>query len=145
VRVKTMGAAETQKKTAKATFPSLPGRPTASVETTVSSPGGSGRPTIQAEESLGLEAFRSIDRMHEAFIAQSTEEFVPGRDVAITPGAVVYRNHLIELIQYEPTTETVLAEPILIVPAASRESGLVNNVLSVYPAEPLKFREHACN
>ena len=41
-----------------------------------------------------------------------TEKFQPGRDVAVTPGKVVYRNRLIELIQYSPSTEKVRPEPI---------------------------------
>ncbi len=45
------------------------------------------------------------------------EAFEPGKTVALTKGKVVYRNRLIELIQYQPTTASVRPEPILIVPA----------------------------
>ena len=45
------------------------------------------------------------------------ENFVVGKTVATSRGKVVFRNDLIELIQYSPATDKVHPEPILIVPA----------------------------
>jgi len=45
------------------------------------------------------------------------EQFIVGETVAVSPGKVVFRNNLIELIQYAPTTKTVFENPILITPA----------------------------
>jgi poly[(R)-3-hydroxyalkanoate] polymerase subunit PhaC len=42
--------------------------------------------------------------------------FAVGRDLAITPGAVVYQNAVVQLIQYSPRTPSVHARPLLIVP-----------------------------
>ncbi len=44
------------------------------------------------------------------------EAFHVGQNLATTPGAVVYRNRMMELIQYEPTTEKVHKTPLLIFP-----------------------------
>jgi len=45
-----------------------------------------------------------------------THSFTIGRDLAVTPGKVILQNDLIQLIQYAPSTETVLQRPVLIVP-----------------------------
>ena len=42
--------------------------------------------------------------------------FEVGRNLAITPGAVVYENDFMQLLQYRPQTETVYERPLVIVP-----------------------------
>lgn len=46
-----------------------------------------------------------------------TDAFRPGVNVAITPGKVVLRNQLVELIQYDPVTPKVGAQPVFVVPS----------------------------
>lgn len=75
-------------------------------------------------EQMGMNLFRGykyfLEDLSKPFLGEppeSLQKFKAGRDVAITPGKVIYRNNLIELIQYSPSTKEVYAEPILFVPA----------------------------
>jgi polyhydroxyalkanoate synthase subunit PhaC len=61
--------------------------------------------------------FEDLERMLHGRRPVNAERFEIGREVAVTPGKVVLRNRLIELIQYSAQTPSVHAEPILIVPA----------------------------
>ena len=44
------------------------------------------------------------------------EPFTVGKTMAITPGAVIYRNEIFELIQYQPQTTEVYRRPLLVIP-----------------------------
>jgi polyhydroxyalkanoate synthase len=57
---------------------------------------------------------RDLDRGRIAMT--DPDAFEVGRNLAITPGAVVFRNELIELIQYRPLTAEVHSRPLVIVP-----------------------------
>ncbi|MBY0431228.1 MAG: alpha/beta fold hydrolase, partial [Rhodospirillales bacterium] len=74
----------------------------------------------QGGANLTRGAMKLMDDFERTLSGRSpaaAEEYKIGENLAITPGKVVYRNRLIELIQYTPTTPNVQAEPILIVPA----------------------------
>ena len=66
----------------------------------------------------GLQNFADdIQRLLAKTPMAGTEHYSVGKNVAITPGQVIYRNHLIELIQYAPAGAKVWPEPILVVPS----------------------------
>ena len=78
------------------------------------------RTLAQGGANLARGALHLLDdaRRHAAGMPPAgAENFVVGRDVGITPGKVVLKNRVMELIQYTPTTKAVHPEPILIVPA----------------------------
>jgi polyhydroxyalkanoate synthase len=61
---------------------------------------------------------KDLDESGELLKLRQTDlsAFAVGRNLAVTPGKIVYRNPIMELIQYEPSTQTAHALPLMIVP-----------------------------
>ncbi len=80
------------------------------------------RETIESNGQNLVKGFENIIRDYDTETGKFTismtdnDKFSPGKNVAATPGKVIYRNELIELIQYTPTTEKQYKKPLLIVP-----------------------------
>ncbi|HTR16262.1 MAG TPA: alpha/beta fold hydrolase [Acetobacteraceae bacterium] len=76
--------------------------------------------TIQSEGRNLIAGFGNyLKDLHERLSGRPADAATNrvGHDVAVTPGQVVFRNELIELIQYAPVGPKVRPEPVLIVPA----------------------------
>jgi polyhydroxyalkanoate synthase len=68
-------------------------------------------------ESLAHGMHQLIEDVHKGRISTTDEsKFEVGRNIAVTEGAVVYQNDLIQLIQYKPLTDTVFKRPLVMVP-----------------------------
>jgi polyhydroxyalkanoate synthase len=72
-----------------------------------------GRNLIEGAQHFAEDAVQTVTQSRRAAPAG----YEVGKDLACTPGKVVFRNTLMELIQYTPQTEAVESEPVLIVPA----------------------------
>lgn len=72
-----------------------------------------GQNLLRGAENLSEDVSRRVGKAQPL----GPQPFEVGRNLATTPGKVVFRNRLIELIQYKATTGAVRPEPILIVPA----------------------------
>ena len=69
---------------------------------------------VQGMASLAEDLGKSKDMLR---VSQTDlTAFEVGRDLAVTPGKVIFQNDLIQLIQYSPTTEEVYEKPLIITP-----------------------------
>jgi polyhydroxyalkanoate synthase subunit PhaC len=72
-----------------------------------------GRNWLEGAAHFADDAMRTVTQDHQPI----PSDFALGEHLACTPGRVVWRNDIMELIQYAPQTERVQAEPVLFVPA----------------------------
>jgi polyhydroxyalkanoate synthase len=88
----------------------------------------SNAPWMNPEVIQATATSRGVNLVHgfENFVADAVSfaggrprenDYEVGRNLAVTPGEVVFRNALLELIQYRPRTQAVRPEPVLIAPA----------------------------
>ncbi len=73
-----------------------------------------GQNLMRGMEQLVEDMGKSADTLNIRMT--DTSAFRLGENIATTPGKVVFRNRMIELIQYAPTTETVHRRPLVLVP-----------------------------
>lgn len=74
-----------------------------------------------ATETNGESLRRGLEQLNadleKGRISMTDESaFEVGRNIAVTPGAVIYENELMQLIQYRPTTDTVCQRPLVMFP-----------------------------
>ncbi len=72
-----------------------------------------GRNLTEGAAHFAQDFVQAVTQAHKP----APEGYEIGKDLACTPGKVVYRNDIFELIQYAPQTGTVHPEPVLIIPA----------------------------
>ncbi|KGF69961.1 poly-beta-hydroxybutyrate polymerase [Hoeflea sp. BAL378] len=72
-----------------------------------------GRNLVEGAVHAAEDMLHTLSQVH----TPPPDGYKPGKDLACTPGSVVYRNDIFELLQYTPQTGEVRSEPVLIVPA----------------------------